>query len=143
MRPTAISFWAVPVFALASALPAPATDWPQFRGPGGSGLSPDDGFPVRWSATENIRWKADLPGRGLSCPVVAAGRVYLTACSGYQQQRLHVLCFDAATGKQLWERHFRATGPTMCNPQCGPSCSPACRPQNNCRPVGACAPDYR
>lgn len=32
--------------------------------------------------------------------------------------------------------------PKMCDPQCGPSCSPACRPANNCRPVGACAPDY-
>jgi outer membrane protein assembly factor BamB len=117
MRPTAISFGAVLLLALASAVPASATDWPQFRGPGGSGLSPDAGFPVRWSTTENLRWKADLPGRGLSCPVVAAGRVYLTACSGYQQQRLHVLCFDAASGKRLWERHFRATGPTMCNPQ--------------------------
>jgi MoaA/NifB/PqqE/SkfB family radical SAM enzyme len=33
--------------------------------------------------------------------------------------------------------------PNMCDPQCGPSCSPACQPQNNCVPVGACAPDYR
>lgn len=33
--------------------------------------------------------------------------------------------------------------PNMCDPQCGPSCSPACRPANNCRPTGACAPDYR
>ncbi|WP_243769996.1 hypothetical protein [Amycolatopsis acidicola] len=33
--------------------------------------------------------------------------------------------------------------PNMCDPQCGPSCSPACRPAGNCRPVGACSPDYR
>ncbi|MGH3157802.1 MAG: radical SAM protein [Streptosporangiaceae bacterium] len=33
--------------------------------------------------------------------------------------------------------------PDMCDPQCGPSCSPACGPAGNCRPSGACAPDYR
>jgi outer membrane protein assembly factor BamB len=63
-----------------------------------------------------VRWQVDLPGRGLSAAVIAGGRVYVTACSGYLQHRLHVLCFDAANGKQLWERRFWATGSTMCNP---------------------------
>jgi outer membrane protein assembly factor BamB len=57
-----------------------------------------------------------LPGRGLSNPVVAGGRIYLTACSGYRERRLHVLCFDEATGKKLWERQFAATGSTACHP---------------------------
>jgi outer membrane protein assembly factor BamB len=47
--------------------------------------------------------------------VVADGRVYVTACSGYRQRRLHVICFDAASGKKLWERQLAATGSTMCN----------------------------
>jgi outer membrane protein assembly factor BamB len=97
-----------PPFALAG-------DWPQFRGPGGTAVSEETELPVRWSQTENIRWKADLPGRGLSSPVIAAGKVYVTACTGFQQTRLHVLCYEAATGKKLWERQFRATGNTMCN----------------------------
>src|SRR5262249_3279700 len=92
-----------------------AADWPQFRGPGGTGISKETGLPVRWGAKENIRWKVDLPGRGLSNPVIAGGRVYVTACSGFEQTRLHVLCFDAATGKRLWGRQFWATGNTLCH----------------------------
>jgi outer membrane protein assembly factor BamB len=105
------------VFLLALAAgPALAADWTQFRGPGSTAVSPETGLPVKWSATENVRWKADLPGRGLSCPVIAGGKVYVTACSGYRQTRLHVLCLDEATGARLWERQFTATGPTMCHP---------------------------
>jgi outer membrane protein assembly factor BamB len=94
-----------------------AADWPQFRGPDGSAVSPEKGLPTRWGPTENIRWKADLPGRGVSSPVVAGGRVYVTACTGYKQRRLHILCFEAASGKQLWERQLAATGNTQCNPK--------------------------
>jgi outer membrane protein assembly factor BamB len=49
--------------------------------------------------------------------VVARGKVYVTACTGVLQDRLHVLCFDEATGKKLWERQFWATGNTFCHPK--------------------------
>src|SRR5207248_11075288 len=39
-------------------LPAPAADWPQFRGPNGTAVSSETGLPATWSATENVRWKA-------------------------------------------------------------------------------------
>jgi outer membrane protein assembly factor BamB len=94
-----------------------AADWPQFRGPAGTGVSPERALPTRWGPAENVRWKAKLPGRGVSSPIVAAGHVYVTACSGYQQRRLHVLCFDAATGAKQWERQFQATGNTFCHPK--------------------------
>jgi len=42
------------------------TNWPQFRGPGSKGVATGDGLPDRWSATENVVWKSDLPGRGWS-----------------------------------------------------------------------------
>jgi outer membrane protein assembly factor BamB len=106
------------------AAPASAADWPQFRGPDGAGVSSDTGLPIKWSATENIRWKVDLPGRGLSSPAIASGKLFLTACSDYRQARLHVICLDEATGSRLWERQFAATGPTMCHPSisvAGPS----------------------
>jgi outer membrane protein assembly factor BamB len=91
-------------------------DWLQFRGPGGLGVSKENiRLPVKWSPTENLRWKIELPGRGLSSPVIAGGNLFLTACSGFEQKRLHVLCFDAATGKKLWERQFWATGTTLCH----------------------------
>src|SRR5436305_881211 len=95
--------------------PARAGDWPQFRGPEGLGAAEEAGIPLHWGPDQNLRWKASLPGRGLSCPVIAGGRVYVTACSGFQQERLHVLCFDAAAGKQLWQRQFAATGNTLCH----------------------------
>jgi outer membrane protein assembly factor BamB len=80
-------------------------------------VSEEIGLPVRWGPNANIRWKADLPGQGVSSPVVAGGRVYVTACSGAWQHRLHVLCFNQADGRRLWERQFWATGSTLCNPK--------------------------
>jgi outer membrane protein assembly factor BamB len=101
--------------ALVTAGPARAGDWPQFRGPGGTAVSAETGLPTRWGPDENLHWKADLPGRGLSSPVIAAGKVYITACTGPLQGRLHVLAFDADTGKKLWERQLHATGNTLCH----------------------------
>src|SRR5262249_4823883 len=49
---------------LALTTSASAGDWPQFRGPGGAGVSDETGIPITWSEKENIRWKADLPARG-------------------------------------------------------------------------------
>lgn len=94
-----------------------ADNWPQFRGPSGAAVSEEVGLPVKWSSTENVRWKAELPGRGVSSAVIAGGRVYVTAASEYRQRRLHVLCFDAATGRKMWERQLAATGSTMCHPK--------------------------
>jgi outer membrane protein assembly factor BamB len=105
------------VGVLAWGVPARAEDWPQFRGPGGTATSRERGLPTHWGSGENVRWKAELPGRGLSSPVVARGRVYVTACTGPRQERLHVLCLDAATGKRLWERRLHATGNTLCHPK--------------------------
>jgi outer membrane protein assembly factor BamB len=96
---------------------ARAGDWPQFRGPNLSGVSEETGLPERWGPGETIRWAAELPGRGVSCPVVVGGRVYLTANSGMTQSRLHVLCFDVVSGRRLWERQLWATGQTLCNPK--------------------------
>ncbi|MFL5243280.1 MAG: PQQ-binding-like beta-propeller repeat protein [Gemmataceae bacterium] len=94
-----------------------AADWTQFRGLNGAGVSPETGLPTQWSATEGLRWKAELPGRGVSNPVIAGGRVYVTASSGYKENRLHVLAFDAASGKKLWERSLWSTGQTQCHPK--------------------------
>jgi outer membrane protein assembly factor BamB len=92
-------------------------DWPQFRGPGGVAASDDTGYAVKWSDKEGLRWKVDLPGRGASSPVVAGGRVFVTSCSGYKENKLHVLAFDVAGGRKLWERTLWSTGPTQCNPK--------------------------
>jgi outer membrane protein assembly factor BamB len=96
---------------------AAAGDWPQFRGPGGSGVSDETGLPTTWSPTDNVRWKADLPGRSVASPVVFGKKVFISAASGPRMDRLHALCLDAETGKTLWHRQFTATGSTACHPK--------------------------
>jgi len=54
------------------------SNWPQFRGPGARGVAENPKIPDRWSATENVAWKRDLPGRGWSSPIVWGDRVFLT-----------------------------------------------------------------
>jgi len=110
---------------LLGATAAHAGEWRGFRGADAAAVA-SSAAPTTWSDQENIAWKADLPGRGLSSPVVIDNRVYLTACSGGRQDRLHVLCFDTASGKQLWERQFWATGRTVSHPTtCNAAPSPA------------------
>jgi outer membrane protein assembly factor BamB len=59
-----------------------AEDWPNWRGPQASGVSPEPSLPTRWSATENIAWKAPLAGAGISTPIVSGDRVYVTSQLG-------------------------------------------------------------
>lgn len=112
MKFAALVGWAMMSLTAASAL---AADWTQFRGPDGLGVSDEHNVPERWSADENILWKADLPGPGSSSPVVVKGRVYLTCYTGYglepnagDQKDLmrHLLCFDRRTGDVLWTKQF-------------------------------------
>lgn len=56
---------------------AAAADWPQWRGPEGTGAAPAADPPVRWSETENVRWKVPIPGRGNAAPIVWGDRVYV------------------------------------------------------------------
>lgn len=95
---------------------AGASDWAQFRGPSATSVAADI-LPSKWTDKENLAWKAELPGRGLSGPIVVGDRVFVTASSGYRQDRLHVLAFDAATGKKLWERQGWSTGRNNCHPK--------------------------
>ena len=94
-------------------------DWLQFRGTDHTGAAPGASPPTRFDEKENrdnIAWKAKLPGRGVSGPIVVKGRVIVTASSGFRRDRLYVVCFDANTGDQVWERQFWATGRTFCHP---------------------------
>jgi outer membrane protein assembly factor BamB len=114
----------VPFLAVSAVVFQTAADWPQFRGADSSGFSSEKNAPT--TIADNIAWSVDLPGRGLSGPIVVGGKVFLSASSGYSQDRLHVLCFDAKTGKKLWERQFWATGRTLCHPKmCNATPTPA------------------
>lgn len=82
-----------------------ATDWPEFRGPQGQGISWATNVPVTWGATNNVAWRSRLEGEGWSSPVVYKGRVYLTYAvpgsgSGVE---LRVMALDANTGRLWWD----------------------------------------
>jgi outer membrane protein assembly factor BamB len=86
--------------------PTAGNDWAEWRGPGRDGVSLEKNLPTRWSpAGENLLWKVPYGGR--SAPIVMAGRVYLqnTAGKGELEQE-RVMCFNADTGKLLWEHRF-------------------------------------
>jgi outer membrane protein assembly factor BamB len=80
-----------------------AEEWPAWRGPRGDGSSLETGIPSRWTTTENVSWKASVPGRGYSSPVVHGDRIFLTSCIEDKQERL-LLCLDRRSGKELWRR---------------------------------------
>lgn len=76
--------------------------WPRWRGPSGQGLVSGAGYPDRWSATQNVRWRTQVPGQGNSSPIAWRDRIYLTTAHD-SGARLSLLAFDRATGKLLWE----------------------------------------
>jgi outer membrane protein assembly factor BamB len=57
---------------------AAAGNWPQWRGPDGSGISNEKNLPSEWSPTKNIKWKTAIEGRAHSSPIVWGNRVFLT-----------------------------------------------------------------
>jgi outer membrane protein assembly factor BamB len=124
----------VPLALAAAGLPAAASDWRQFRGTDSTAVA-DEALTVQAvAADKGVAWKAELPDRGASSPVVAGGRVYLTASGGVRQDQLSVLAFDAKTGAKLWQRSFWATGPTNCHPK---TCMAAPTPVSDGRHVVA------
>src|SRR6476646_4285565 len=80
---------------------AGAAEWPQFRGPNSSGIG-DGKPPVEFGPSQNVLWKTAVRS-GLSSPVVAKGRIFLTEFDRPTKQ-LATLCIDQRTGKILWRR---------------------------------------
>jgi outer membrane protein assembly factor BamB len=111
---------------------AGAANWPQWRGPGGMGVSTEKNLPVEWSATKNIKWKTAIAGRGHSSPVVWGNKIFLTTAiegdvvpgakavthvveggqvflhpdsvGADRKHTFKVLAVNADTGKVLWEQ---------------------------------------
>lgn len=86
------------------------TDWPWWRGPlrnGIAGKSP--ATPTVWSEKENVVWKAPLPGRGHSSPIIVQDRIFLTTADETRQTQ-SVLALSRKTGKQLWIKELSQGG---------------------------------
>lgn len=88
---------------LASPLTLHAENWPGFRGPTRQGISSETNLPTKWSATENVAWKAEIPGTGWSSPIVWGDQVFLTTATD-EGKTLRLLCLDRRTGKTLWDK---------------------------------------
>jgi outer membrane protein assembly factor BamB len=109
---------------------ASAGNWPQWRGPDGSGISNEKNLPSEWSPTKNIKWKTAIEGRAHSSPIVWGNRVFLTTAiegpvvpgakavkhmdgdkeyvhpdsvGADRKHTFKVLCLDRDTGKIVWE----------------------------------------
>jgi len=108
-----------------------AANWPQWRGPGGMGISNEKNLPLEWSATRDIKWKMPIAGRGHSSTIVWGNKVFLTkaiegelvpgakavkhmdgdkeflhpdSVGADHKHTLKVMCLDRETGTLVWER---------------------------------------
>jgi len=73
--------------------------WPSWRGPMGNGVAPDQPLATKWSDSDGVRWRSDLPGRGHSSPIVVEDAVYLATATDDQQM---LVSFDRDSGEQEW-----------------------------------------
>jgi outer membrane protein assembly factor BamB len=104
--------------------------WPKWRGPDDNGVARTDA-PLHWSDTENIKWKATIPGRGHSSPVLWGDKIFLTTAvptaasavaprntngmggdpNPQPEHRFELICLDKKTGKVLWQRTAKVATP--------------------------------
>ncbi|HEX8558635.1 MAG TPA: PQQ-binding-like beta-propeller repeat protein [Pyrinomonadaceae bacterium] len=126
VRSVIFALLGAPLLAVFAAGGAAAEDWPQFRGPNGSGVSTATGLPEAFGPEKNVVWKTPLPP-GHSSPVLTRDRVFVTAYAaesagggqqaaaggqqtgarakaGAKSHKLLVICLDRQTGKELWRR---------------------------------------
>src|SRR5205085_1319078 len=95
----------------ATLTPDPAADWPEWRGPTKDGIAASgQAPPVEWSETNNVLWKAPIPGHGHGSPTVVGDRLYL-ATADRAKPNQSVLCIERATGKLLWQTEVHGGQP--------------------------------
>jgi len=131
LRSTCIGFLVAACLCVAFA--GDGNEWPQFRGPDGSGVAQGptgSRVPTEWDTTRNVAWRIDVPGLGWSSPIVWGDRVFLTTAVDAQgterpeggfymrenrgdrgEHRWLVLAYDLNSGAKLWERQVHQAVP--------------------------------
>ncbi len=104
-RTLAIHALVAGLLLLASAAVVFADNWPQWRGPTNDGISTEKNISTKWSATDNIAWKLEMPGMAGSTPIVWGDRIFLTSAD---KGELVLLCVST-DGKQLWKKQVGTT----------------------------------
>lgn len=110
-------------FACLTSCATLAGNWPSWRGPNQNNISPETNFPTRWSRTENVKWRAELPEAGNSSPIVWGDTVFVTQAVDDGKRRT-LMAFDRKTGKQRWQQGvaYDETDPRhKTNPHCSAS----------------------
>lgn len=104
-----------------------ASDWSQFRGPNGAGVSDTRGLPTEFGPQKNVIWKTPSP-LGHSSPVLSNTRIFMT---GFEDKKLFTLCLDRKTGRLLWQREVpRPRADRLLKPNNPASPSPVTDGQN-------------
>lgn len=80
---------------------ATAEDWPQWRGKQGNGISVEKSIATSWSQSENVVWRAPMPGQGGATPVIWGDRMFVTSADG---DDLVLICLNVKNGAQLWRK---------------------------------------
>lgn len=109
-------------------------EWPQFRGPGSTGITADDpSLPTTWSPTKNVAWATTIPGTGWSSPIVSGNLVFLTSVVTAEpvkapkaglylgpkppaptaEHRWMAYAVDFSSGKIVWERELHRGVPPL------------------------------
>ena len=91
-------------------------DWLRLLGPNGTGKAPEGSKPpLKWSNSENLAWKTDLPGAGASSPIIVGGKVFVTCYlgvdAGIEKLKRHLVCIEKASGKIMWDKSVPAVMP--------------------------------
>lgn len=94
------------IFLFCTAMSVSAQEWTRFRGPNGTGESEATTIPAKWT-DRDYNWKVELPGSGHSSPVLWGNKLFLMSADQADATR-YTLCYDATTGKKLWEKSFKS-----------------------------------
>jgi outer membrane protein assembly factor BamB len=88
--------------------------WPAWRGPSSTGSAgPNANPPVKWSETENIKWKKEIPGDSMSTPIIWDNKIFfLTAVPADNKElKFDFVCMDRNTGKIIWQKTAKQEAP--------------------------------
>ncbi len=99
--------------SLILSLPALSANWPQWRGPLGTGIAEEANLPTSWGPETHVHWKVSLPEKGNSTPIVWNDRIFLTQPLG--DKRL-LLCLNRKDGRTLWESGTTSKVPEKFHP---------------------------
>ena len=107
---------------------AKAEDWPQWRGMRHDGIADASSMPpLKFSATEKVRWSVPIPGRGHGSPIIHGRNIFL-ATADEKSRTQSLICIDRDTGRIIWERVVHRDGfPKKSNKKASnASSTPAC-----------------